>query len=87
MVCTLSLLAAAAVLKQASSWTPPVRKRISLTPRQALTVEQDARWPGWTESVDPAAKLLYMPFLETHSKSSTSWELSSGRTPCGRIYA
>ena len=68
MVCTLSLLAAAAVLKQASSWTPPMRRRTAVTPRQALAVEQDARWPGWTESVDPAAKLLYMPFLETQLK-------------------
>ena len=67
MVCALhSLLAAAAVLKQASRWTPPMRKRRpALAPRYALKVEQDARWPGWTESVDPAAKLLYMPFLET----------------------
>ena len=67
MVCrTLHSLLAAAVLKQASSWTPPTRKRRTpLAPRHALKVEQDARWPGWTESVDPAAKLLYMPFLET----------------------
>ena len=69
MVCTLhSLLAAAAVLNQASSWTPPTRRRPALAPRHALKVEQDARWPGWTESVDPAAKLLYMPFLETQLK-------------------
>ena len=69
MVCrTLHSLLAAAVLKQASSWTPPTRRRPALAPRHALKVEQDARWPGWTESVDPAAKLLYMPFLETQLK-------------------
>ena len=58
----------AALLVGASSWTPPMRRRPTLTPRHALKVEQDARWPGWTESVDPAAKLLYMPFLETQLK-------------------
>ena len=54
----------AALLACASSWTPPMRKRTPIAPRHALKVEQDARWPGWTESVDPAAKLLYMPFLD-----------------------
>ena len=58
----------AALLAYASSWTPPMRRRPALAPRYALKVEQDARWPGWTESVDPAAKLLYMPFLETQLK-------------------
>jgi 15,16-dihydrobiliverdin:ferredoxin oxidoreductase len=54
----------AALLAQASCWTIQ-SQHARLTLRRALNLETDERWPGWTESVDPTATLLYMPFLDT----------------------
>ena len=54
------LVASVAGLQRPHSRCSPATCRRAAAPAH----ETDDRWPGWTESVDGASELLYMPFLE-----------------------